>query len=72
MRQVTGDLDLCRQELCVRAEALENESQTVIVVGSSQGPKGLIVVQGTLRSETPEALNRLGQEEIGKLVMDRR
>ncbi|MBI4644965.1 MAG: cadmium-translocating P-type ATPase, partial [Deltaproteobacteria bacterium] len=47
--QLFADLELCREELCVRAEALESESQTVIVVGSSQGPMGLIVVEDTLR-----------------------
>ncbi|MHB9071968.1 MAG: heavy metal translocating P-type ATPase [Desulfobaccales bacterium] len=67
--QLFADLELCRQELCVRAEALENESQTVIVVGSSQGPMGLIVVEDTLRPEAPEAVNRLRQVGIDKLVM---
>jgi Cd2+/Zn2+-exporting ATPase len=67
--QLFADLELCREELCVRAEALENESQTVVVVGSSQGPMGLIVIEDALRPEAPEAVNRLRRAGIKKLVM---
>ncbi len=67
--QLFADLELCREDLCVRAEALENESQTVVVVGSSQGPMGLIVIEDALRPEAPEAVNRLRRAGIKKLVM---
>ncbi|MEW6657307.1 MAG: heavy metal translocating P-type ATPase [Thermodesulfobacteriota bacterium] len=67
--QMFADLELCREELCVRAEALESESQTVVVVGSSRGPMSLIVVEDALRPEAPEAVNRLRQAGIEKLVM---
>ena len=46
--QLFAEWELCREDLCVRAEALENESQTIVVVGSSQGPMGLIVVGDAL------------------------
>ncbi len=67
--QMFADLELCREEFCVRVEALENESQTVVAIGSSQGPMGLIVIQDALRPEAPEAINRLRHEGIKKLVM---
>ena len=67
--QLFADLELCREDLCVRAEALENESQTIVVVGSSQGPMGLIVVADALRPEAPEAMDRLRRAGIKKLVM---
>ncbi|MCL4503772.1 MAG: cadmium-translocating P-type ATPase [Deltaproteobacteria bacterium] len=67
--QLFADLELCREDLCVRAEALENESQTVVVVGSSQGPMGLIVIEDALRPEAPEAMDRLRRVGIEKLVM---
>jgi len=67
--QLFADLELCREELCLRAETLESESQTVVVVGSSQGPMGLIVVEDTLRPEASEAVNRLRRVGIKELVM---
>ena len=67
--QLFADLELCREELCVRAEALENESQTVVVVGSSQGPMGLIVIEDALRPEAPEAVEQLRRAGVKKLVM---
>jgi Cd2+/Zn2+-exporting ATPase len=67
--QMFTDLGLCQPELCAQAEALEGESQTVVVVGSSQGVMGLIVIEDGLRPEALEAVTRLRQAGIAKLVM---
>jgi Cd2+/Zn2+-exporting ATPase len=67
--QLFADLGLNLEEVRIQVAALESEAQTVIMVGSSQGLMGLIVVADTLRPEAAAAMERLRQIGMEKLVM---
>lgn len=48
---------------------LEDEGKSLLYVGNSKGPIGLIALQDTLREETPDVLKRLRHLGVKSLVM---
>ncbi len=56
-------------EVAARAEALEREGRTVVVIGNDDHVCGLIAVADTVREEAPRAIDALRAAGIRHLVM---
>ncbi|RJP17891.1 MAG: cadmium-translocating P-type ATPase [Candidatus Abyssobacteria bacterium SURF_5] len=63
------ELNFCTPHLDERMNEIEKKTQTVVLVGNQEAPLGIIVLIDSLRKHSTEALRRLRDIGIRKMIM---
>ena len=63
------EMNLCSPELDEQMEEIEKQTRTVVLVGRRDHPIGIIVLIDAVRKDSPEAIKRLREIGIDKMMM---
>jgi len=63
------EMRFCTPELDERMVEIEKQTQTVVLVGSDKSPLGIIVLIDAVRKDSAEALRRLREIGVDKMMM---